>query len=114
MTITEVRALSLVAFGHKYRLELLAALGLADRGKGVCLTLLAGCCDAPTSAYYPPVRALERHGMVRRTGRIPEKGRRVLYARTEVPEWTGLLSIAENLGMDVDLGTAALDWPAAS
>ena len=114
MTITEVRALSLVAFGHKYRLELLAALGLADRGKGVCLTLLADCCDAPASAYYPPVRLLERHGMVRKTGRIREKGHRVLYARTEGPEWTGLLPIAENLGMDVDLGTAALDWPAAS
>ena len=114
MPLSDVRALARAAFGHKFRLERLAARGLADRGKGVCLTLLAGCCGAPASAYYPPVRALERHGMVRRTGLIPEKGRRVLYARTEGPEWTGLLPIAENLGMDVDLGTAALDWPAAS
>ena len=113
MTITEVRGLSLVAFGHKYRLELMAALGLADQGKGVCLTLLAACCGAPASAYYPPVRALERHGMVRRIGRVPE-GRQVLYARTEGPVWTGLQQIAENLGMDVDLRSAALEWSAAS
>jgi hypothetical protein len=105
--------LSLVAFGNKYRLELIAALGLTDRGKGVCLTLLAACCGAPASAYYPPVRAMERHGMVQRIGRIPD-GRQVLYARTEEPTWTWLRQVAENLGVDVDLGNAALDWPVAS
>jgi hypothetical protein len=113
MTITEARMLSLVAFGNKYRLELIAALGLADPGKGISLTLLATCCGAPTSAYYPPVKAMERHGMVQRTGRIPDE-RRVLYARTGGPVWTGFQQMAENLGMDVDLGTAALDWPVAS
>lgn len=113
MTIAEVRALSRATFGHKYRLELFAALGLAARGKGVCLKMLADCCEAPPSAYYPPINALERSGMVRRTGRLPD-GRRVLYARTEGPLWTGLQQIAENLGMDVDLGHAVMDWPAAS
>lgn len=105
--------LSLVAFGNKYRLELIAALGLADPGKGISLTLLASCCGAPTSAYYPPLKVMERHGMVRRTGRIPN-GRRVLYARTSGPVWTGLQRMAENLAMDVDLGSAALEWPVAS
>jgi hypothetical protein len=65
------------------------------------------------SVYYPPVRALEAQGMVRCTGRV-RGGRRVLYARTAVPMWTGLRRMVEDLAMDVDLGTAALDWPVAA
>jgi hypothetical protein len=113
VTIAEVRRFSAAAFGHRYRLELIAALGLADRGKGVCLTLLADCCGASASVYYPPVKALEALGMVRCTGRV-RGGRRVLYARTGLPVWTGLRQMVEDLAMDVDLGGAALDWPAAS
>jgi hypothetical protein len=51
--------------------------------------------------------------MVRCTGRV-RGGRRVLYARTAVPMWTGLRRMVEDLAMDVDLGTAALDWPVAA
>jgi hypothetical protein len=105
--------LSAAAFGHRYRLELIAALGGAGGGQGVCLTLLGDCCGARASVYYPPVRALEAQGMVRCTGRV-RGGRRVLYARTAVPMWTGLRRMVEDLAMDVDLGTAALDWPVAA
>jgi len=108
-----VRRFSAAAFGHRYRLELIAALGLAGNGQGVCLTLLGDCCGARASVYYPPVRALETQGMVRCTGRV-RGGRRVLYARTAVPVWTGLRRMVEDLAMDVDLGTAALDWPVAA
>jgi hypothetical protein len=92
--------------------ELIAALGLADRGKGVCLTLLGDCCGVRASVYYPPVRALEALGMVRCAGRM-RGSRRVLYARTGLPVWTGLRQMVQDLAMDVDLGSAALDWPAA-
>lgn len=113
MTIAEVRRFSAAAFGHRYRLELIAALGLAAGGRGVCLTLLGDCCGTSASVYYPPVKALQALGMVRSTGRV-KGGRRVLYARTALPAWTGLRQMVEDLAMDVDLGIAALDWPAAS
>jgi len=110
MTITEVRRFSVAAFGHRYRLELIAALGLAGRDQGVCLTLLGDCCGARASVYYPPVRAMAAEGMVLRTGRV-RGGRQVLYARTAIPLWTGLQRMVEDLAMDVDLETAALTWP---
>jgi len=113
VTIAEVRRFSAAAFGHRYRLELIAALGMAAGGQGVCLTLLGDCCGAQASVYYPPVRALQTLGMVRSTGRV-RGGRRVLYARTALPAWTGLRRMVEDLAMDVDMGSAALDWPAAS
>jgi hypothetical protein len=113
MTIAEVRRFSAAMFGHRYRLELIAALGMAAVGQGVCLTLLGDCCGTSASVYYPPVRALQALEMVRSTGRV-RGGRQVLYARTALPAWTGLRRMVEDLAMDVDLGSAALDWPAAS
>ena len=113
VTIAEVRRFSAAAFGHRYRLELIAALGLAAGDQGVCLTLLGDCCGTRASVYYPPVRALQALGMVRSTGRV-RGGRRVLYARTALPAWTGLRRMVEDLAMDVDLEDAALDWPEAS
>ena len=46
-------------------------------------------------------------------GRV-RAGRRVLYARTATPVWTGLRRMMEDLPMDVDLSSAVLDWPVTS
>jgi hypothetical protein len=113
VTISELRRLSAVVFGHRYRLELLSALAVTPADQGVCLSLLADCCRVTASVYYPPVRAMTDSGMVVRSG--PGRSeRRVLYARTGVPGWTGLQMMVEDLAVDVDLARAALSWPAAS
>ncbi len=103
----------MAVFGHRYRLELLSALALAATGQGICLSLLADCCGVTPSVYYPPVQRLAESGMVMTSG--PDRsGRRVLYARTGVALWTGLRMMVEDLAVDVDLASAALNWPAAS
>jgi hypothetical protein len=113
VTITELRRFSAVAFGNQYRLELLAALALADADQGICLTLLGDCCEVRPSVYYPPVKAMAVAGLVQTTGRV-RSDRRVLYARNPGPAWAGLRRMVEDLPVDVDLGDAALDWPAAA
>lgn len=106
-----MRQFSAVAFGHRYRLELLRALALAGGDQGICLTLLGDCCEVRPSVYYPPVKAMAAAGLVQTTGRV-RPDRRVLYARTETPVWTGLQHMMEDLPVDVDLGSAALAWSA--
>jgi hypothetical protein len=113
MVISELRRVSAVAFGHRYRLELLAALAVAAGGQGICLTLLGDCCGVQPSVYYPPVKAMEAAGLVLRADR-PRADRRILYARTATPVWTWLRRMVEDLPVDVDLGSAALAWPAAA
>jgi hypothetical protein len=108
-----MRQLSVVAFGHRYRLELLLALARAGDNQGICLSLLGDRCGVKPGVYYPPVKSLAAAGMVRSTGRL-RPGRRVLYARTEVPVWTGLQRMVEDLPVDIDLGDAAMDWPVAA
>lgn len=108
-----MRGLSAVAFGHRHRLELLAALALARDGQGICLTVLGDCCGVKPGVYYPPLKALTAAGMVMSTGRVRSE-RRVLYARTTKLGWTGLQRMLEDLPMDVDLAAAAMDWPVAT
>jgi hypothetical protein len=111
--MAEVRRLSAAVFGHRYRLELIAALCRAGVHQGVCLTLLGDCFEVQASVYYPPVRAMEAVGRVRTTGR-GRPDRRVLYARTTGPVWTGLQQMVEDFAMVVDFRNSALDWPASS
>jgi len=113
VTMAELRRFSAVAFGHQYRLELLAALAVAGGDQGVCLTMLGDCCGARPSVYYPPVKALAAAGMVV-SKRLAWPDRRVLYARTSLPVWTGLQRMMEDLPVDVDLGDAALALGATS
>jgi hypothetical protein len=108
-----MRRFSAVAFGHRYRLELIAALGFAGVNQGICLTLLGDCCEVKPSVYHPPIKAMQGEGMVMSTGR-GRPDRRVLYARTAIPFWTALQRMAEDLAVDVDLGIAALEWSAVS
>jgi hypothetical protein len=108
-----MRQISVVAFGHRYRLELLRALALARADQGVCLTLLGDCCAVKPAVYYPPVKAMAAAGLVLTTGRV-KSDRRVLYARTTTPVWTGLQRMMEDLPVDVDLDNSALAWPAST
>jgi hypothetical protein len=113
VTIAELRRFSAAAFGHRYRLELLSALATAAAGQGISLSLLADRCGVTASVYYPPVRKMADWGMVVTSS--PERAeRRVLYARTDAPVWTGLRMMVEDLAVDVDLASAALNWPVAS
>ncbi len=113
MSIVELRKFSAAAFGHRYRLELLAALAIAAAGQGVSLSLLADRCGVAPSVYYPPVQRMTGSGMVVTSG--PDRTeRRVLYARTGAPVWTGLRMMVEDLAVDVDLAGAVLSWPAAA
>ncbi len=113
MTLSELRTFSVAAFGHRYRLELMAALAMAAPGEGISLSLLADCCGVTASVYYPPVQRMTGSGMVV-TSSPDRTERRVLYARTGVPVWTGLRRMVEDLAVDADLASAALSWPAAS
>ncbi len=113
VTLAELRRISAAAFGHRYRLELLWALATATASQGISLSLLADRCGVTASVYYPPVRKMTDSGMVVTSS--PERaGRRVLYARTGTPVWTGLQMMVEDLAVDVDLAGVALNWPAAS
>ncbi len=113
MNLSELRTLSGAAFGHRYRLELLAALAIIRAGQGISLSLLADCCGVTASVYYPPVRRMTGSGMVV-TSSPDRTKRRVLYARSGVPVWTGLRAMVEDLAVDVDLASVALSWPAAA
>jgi len=113
MTLSELRVFSGAAFGHRYRLELMAALAMAAPGEGISLSLLADCCGVTASVYYPPVQRMTGLGMVV-TSSPDRTARRVLYARTGTPVWTGLRRMVEDLAVDVDLASVALSWPAAS
>jgi len=114
MTLSELRTFSSVAFGGRYRLELLWALAMAAPAHGVCLSLLANCCDAvPPSVYYPPVRRLADADMILSSG--PGRSeRRVLYARTGLEVWTALRFMLQDLAVDIDLTRVALPWPGTS
>ena len=89
------------------------ALATAAADQGVSLSLLADRCGVTASVYYPPVRKMADSGMVVTSS--PERSeRRVLYARTGAPVWTGLRMMVDDLAVDVDLAGVALNWPAAA
>ena len=103
MGVDELRGLSSVMFGNRYRLELVAALALAKSTEGICLTLLAGSRGGlSASVYYPPVRSLVSAGLARRV-RASGGERRVLYARRQGPAWKGLRRLMEDLEVSMDL-----------
>jgi hypothetical protein len=99
VTVDEVRTVSSAVFGHRYRLELLAALASAG-DDGVCVTTLAADRDVASSVFYPPLRSLMQAGLVRRTGPVGA-GRRVFYAITESALWEGLRQMVQDLGVDI-------------
>jgi hypothetical protein len=89
-------------FGHRYRLELLAALARVGNDEAICLTPLAQGCNVLSSVYYPALKLLVAAGLVRRMARTRDDPR-VLYARTQGPVWTGLRRIVEDLEVEIDL-----------
>jgi hypothetical protein len=105
MSVDEMRGLSTTIFGHRYRLELVAALAITAADEGVCLTLLAHCCQVLSSVYYPSLKMLVAAGLVRRMGRT-RTDRRVLYGRASVPVWTGLGRMVEAFEVEIDLREA--------
>lgn len=106
MSLDELRALSSAVFGHRYRLELLAALARAGNDEAICLTPLARRCDVLSSVYYPSLKTLVTAGLVRRMARTRDDPR-VLYARTQAPVWTGLRRVMEDLEVEIDLRDVA-------
>jgi hypothetical protein len=103
VTLDELRNLSSVMFGNRYRLELVAALALAGSNEGICLTLLAAECGGLTSSvYYPSIRALLSADLARRVNMAGGE-RRVLYFRIQGPTWRGVRHLVEDLQVDIDL-----------
>ncbi|GAB3807163.1 ArsR family transcriptional regulator [Micromonospora zhanjiangensis] len=99
MPIERVRRLSSAVFGHRYRLELLAALVTAG-DKGICVTTLAAKGRAATSVFYPPLKVLRAAGLVRRAARTGD--RHVYYAATDDAAWTGIRRMVQDLGLGAD------------
>jgi hypothetical protein len=107
MSVDELRGLSSVMFGNRYRLELVAALALAKSTEGICLTLLAGSRGGlPASVYYPSARSLVSAGLARRV-RMASPERLVLYARRQGPAWKGLRQMMKDLEVDISLRDVA-------
>jgi len=99
--IDELRSLSSLLFGHRYRLELLAVLAHAGTGEGICLKTMADRFEAPPSVYHPPLKSLVSAGLVVRMGRT-RSDPRVLYAPSESSVWTGLQAMVEGLEVELD------------
>jgi len=106
MQVNSIRELSVVVFGNKHRLELLAELVRAPQ-PGLCAADLSRRLDVPASVLTPQMRALERVRLVRRTGPGRGRDRRVFYAIEPSPLWTGLAKLTEELGLN-DSGAEAL------
>jgi len=102
MPLDELRDLSSAMFGHRYRLELLAALAQVGSDEAICLTPLAQRCNVLPGVYYPALKVLVAAGLVCRMART-RNDPRVLYARTQGPVWTGLRRIVEDLEVEIDL-----------
>jgi predicted transcriptional regulator len=101
MSIDELRGLSSAVFGHRHRLELLAALVKTEADGGVCLTRLASSCGVPSSVYYPSLKLLISAGLVRRIGKTRDDPR-VFYIPTQDPVWTGLRQMVEDLAVETE------------
>jgi hypothetical protein len=107
MGVDELRGLSSVMFGNRYRLELVAALALARSTEGICLTRLAGSRGGlAASVFYPSARSLVAAGLARRV-RMTGPERLVLYARRQGPAWKGLRRMMKDLEVDINLRDVA-------
>lgn len=95
MVEQRLRQVSSAVFGNRYRLELLSALVTAGQ-EGICVTDLATSRGVPTSVFYPPLRSLTAARLVQR---LPgtRQDRRVFYAITQAPAWTGLRQLVHDL-----------------
>jgi hypothetical protein len=108
--LDELRGLSSAVFGHRYRLELLAALVEAGEAGGVCLTQLADDCGVASSVYYPSLKLLVSAGLVRRVGKAAGDAR-VFYAPMQGPVWAGLRRMVEDLGVETEFHGMAGNRP---
>lgn len=84
-TSEEVRALSQVLFGQRYRLEVMVAIGSALDGL-VCLSDLSTALDVTASNIQKPLRDLERAGLLARVP--PGDSKRRFYRRVDSSAWT--------------------------
>ena len=89
------RQLSALLFGNRHKLELLAALAMAE-DDGVNLSLLAASQAVPVSVYYGPVKDLVNAGLVHRLERTPGDRRR-WYRRTNHRFWECVRPLVDEL-----------------
>lgn len=87
------RQVSVVLFGNRYRLDLLAALAEAG-DDGVNLSHLAQTHGVPASVYYAPLRDLLSLRLVTRLG-LRAGDRRCWYHRSDHRLWDGIRSLVD-------------------
>lgn len=104
--LTELRAVSRVAFGQAHRLELMLAIGSAE--DGLCtLTELSKQLDVTMSSLQRPFQALVELGLI--TALPDADSRYRYYARNPSPAW----SWATTLEAQVSVAVAQADRKAA-
>lgn len=88
----QVRALSLVLFGQRYRLEVMVAIGRSADGI-VCLTDLSRDLGVTTSNLQNPLRDLVAAGLL---SRLPSgDSKRKFYRRNTSLAWQFAVEMAE-------------------
>jgi DNA-binding IclR family transcriptional regulator len=89
------RRLSVLLFGNRYKLDLLAALAEAGDG-GVSVSALAERHQVSASVYYPPLKDLLEAGLVAQLA-VVSRERRRWYARVDHQVWEPMRDLAREL-----------------
>ena len=95
------RRVSVLMFGNRYKLDLVAALAEAGDG-GVSMSKLAEEHQVAASVYYAPLTDLLEAGLVVRMDPVPGDRRR-WYARSGARAWGSLRALAHDLA-ELDKG----------
>ena len=95
MPSRDERRISVLLFGNRHKLDLLAALAEAGDG-GVSVSTLADRHGVAASVYYAPLTDLMEAGLVVRLDPVP-RDRRRWYVRVEHRAWRSLRSLAQDL-----------------
>lgn len=89
------RRMSVLVFGNRHKLDLLAALAEAGEG-GVSVSMLAERHGVAASVYYAPLTDLIEAGMVTRLDPVPRERRR-WYVRVEHRVWASVRALTQDL-----------------
>ena len=107
MGVDELRGLSSVLFGSRYRLELVAALALVNSDEGVCLTRLARLARRFAGQRVLPVGPVAGRRGPSPAGAPGRPGTAGAVRPPAGPAWKGLRRMMEDLEVDISLRDVA-------